>query len=205
MHELISSFFKNKIAHEDKEPITSIFNRKWEKERFKFLDRHEEIQNKCKKDINLFEKSQIAQIQPIATEYRFSNLIDKDLRIIGRIDLVGKANNDIQIWDFKLDESEISLTKEEHKIYFQLIFYYYGLGDIFGSLPRELGYYFLSTGNTISIKIYPELIERGYQEIKNTLDEMNKTETYFPRDNNLCSSCGFSYICPKFENQKKEN
>ncbi len=199
LHELTNQFLKKKIIHKNNESINTLLDIKWEKEKFKFEGDQENYYIKCKNIINLFVDSPICQIQPLASEYRFSKLIKKDLYITGRIDLIGKTNNDIQIWEFKLDESEISLMEQAHKKYFQLIFYYFGIRDIFGVLPRNLGYYFFSSGKSISVEVNPELLERGSQEIENVLNEMKKKREFVPRINNYCPSCGYNNICPKWK------
>ena len=86
----------------------------------------------------------------------------------------------------------------------QLIFYYFGLGDIFGAVPHILGYYFFSTGQVISIEVYPQLLEKAFKEIENALDEMKNVQEFIPEINNFCPSCGFEYICPHFDSKKKE-
>lgn len=204
LHELINQYFKKKIIHKEQETIIELFNSKWEKEKSKFKDYQKEYHNKCKSIINLFLDSPISHIYPLAAEYKFGKLIKKDLYITGRIDLVGKMDNNIQIWEFKLDESEISLIDQEYKKYFQLIFYYYGIADTFGAIPRNLGYYFFSSGKFTSIKVYSDLLERGFQEIENTLGEMKNTREFIPRINNYCPSCGYNNICPNWKSSKEK-
>lgn len=202
LHEIFSLFYKNKLMRENNRLIYELFDERWEKERDKFVNHEDEYYAKCKNAIKLFMNNPISKLVPVASEYKFRRIIKDNLYITGRIDLIGKTDSTIQIWDFKLEKAEFLLGEEDHKKYFQLIFYYFGLGDIFGFVPNILGYYFCSGGESISIKVSPELLRKGFQEIENAVTEMNNMHEFLPRINNYCPSCGFDYVCPKFTNKK---
>jgi CRISPR/Cas system-associated exonuclease Cas4 (RecB family) len=195
LHEVISAYYKLCSSQIGKRDIYAVFKDKWENEQYKYGNKSEDYYNKCLTAIDMFMECKISRIIPLASEYRFDSVLNKKLRLVGRIDFIGKENNDIQIWDFKLDESEIVSKKEQHKKYFQLLFYYYGIGEKFGSFARQVGYYILTKGKIVSIDISPELLKNGFQEILDTINKMKEEKEYKPKNNEYCSSCGYKYIC----------
>jgi len=198
LHELVGLYFKNKIVHNEKQDIGRLFESKWEKEKIRFKEHQEDYHAKCKYIIDLFKRSPIVRTHPLASEYKFRKLIREDMYLTGRIDLVSKTDNNIQIWEFKLDEAELGFIDQEHKKFLQLIFYYYGIANAFGELPHNIGYYFFSSGKTVLLEVYPDILERGLQEIENILSEMKNTKEYIPKINNYCPSCGINKICPAY-------
>ena len=203
LHDLVSMQYKKILAHENVQTTDRLIENIWEKEKIKYGIYEKEYYNKLKSALNRFNESPVSKIIPIASEYRFDNLLGSNLRLSGRIDFIGKDNNDLQIWDFKLEESEIFSSNVEYEKYFQLIFYYYGVKDTFGTFANRLGYYIFSNGKTITTKLTPELLENGLLKIERTIKEMREANIFIPNINNYCSSCGYKYICPAHINKSK--
>jgi len=133
---------------------------------------------------------------PSYIEQKFKAEIDS-LIFIGIIDRIDKIDdNHYEIIDYKLEDY---LDNEIDNL--QMSFYYLGCKHGLGIEAKRFTYYILETNEKKSISITPNRINEEINKIYSIISEIDSTDIFVPKINNLCENCGLKSSCPAYKDK----
>lgn len=200
IHKAIEFFLKSSMEKKkiNFEKIIKVYKKNWQKSGFLNRNQEEEYYNLGLKSLKKFYKKGIADREIISVEQKFDFNLTKNIKIIGRYDIIYKIKNKIFIGDFKTSNTETQKKADERlKKSRQMIIYALAYLNLYNKLPDWLALEFIGSKYNSKLKPNQKMIDKITKNILDAYDGISK-KIYIAKSNkNNCYYCAYKTICPK--------
>ena len=199
LHKAVQAYFaakkeKKKLSQKQ---LLDTFANNWSSEGF-ISRQHEEQRFKAgQKALKRFFRSEKKRGRSVRCVEEAFTVLEDQIRIKGRMDLVEEARGKIYILDFK--SSEVSDQKKINKRVrgsLQLDIYAIAWQKMFGKLPDALELYFIDSGLVGSVEPAEKKLAEAWQKIKRVASRIREGDYHATPNYRACSYCPYNELCP---------